>query len=381
MKKFPLIILGILGLLAFTLRHKDDIFTDPEYIAQLRTMYSSGDPTKWEAPTLDSTLVAVFQDIGSLPPMPFPADNPFSEDKKTLGKLLFFDPRLSRSTQISCASCHDSQLGWGDGRSVSFGHNRRTGVRNAMTILNTGYYTSFFWDGRAATLEAQALGPMTDPVEMHSTQDLSVKRIRKIKGYKPYFVKAFGDDKITIERITQAIATYERTIVSGKSKFDRFISGDKNRFTDEEVVGLHLFRTKARCINCHNTPLFSDNQFHNVGLSYYGRMYEDLGKYKHSKKKEDVGSFRTPSLREVARTAPYMHNGFMPDLEGIVEMYNIGMPRPEPRENQKKDTLFPTTDRLLQPLNLSRKEKEALVAFLKTLSSPAYHERMPELPK
>jgi cytochrome c551 peroxidase len=110
-------------------------------------------------------------------------------------------------------------------------------------------------------------------------------------------------------------------------------------------------------------------------------MYEDLGKYKHSKKKEDVGSFRTPSLREVARTAPYMHNGFMPDLEGIVEMYNIGMPRPEPRENQKKDTLFPTTDRLLQPLNLSRKEKEALVAFLKTLSSPAYHERMPELPQ
>ncbi len=323
MKKFPLIILGILGLLAFTLRHKDDIFTDPEYIAQLRTMYSSGDPTKWEVPTLDSTLVAGFQDIGSLPPMPFPADNPFSEDKKTLGKLLFFDPRLSRSAQISCASCHDSQLGWGDGRSVSFGHNRRAGVRNAMTILNTGYYTSFFWDGRAATLEAQAL----------------------------------------------------------KSKFDRFISGDKKRFTDEEVVGLHLFRTKARCINCHNTPLFSDNQFHNVGLSYYGRMYEDLGKYKHSKKKEDVGSFRTPSLREVARTAPYMHNGFMPDLEGIVEMYNIGMPRPEPRENQKKDTLFPTTDRLLQPLNLSRKEKEALVAFLKTLSSPAYHERMPELPQ
>ena len=130
--------------MAFTLRHKDDIFTDPEYIAQLRTMYSSGDPTKWETPTLDSTLVAGFQDIGSLPPMPFPADNPFSEDKKTLGKLLFFDPRLSRSAQISCASCHDSQLGWGDGRSVSFGHNRRAGVRNAMTILNTGYYTSFF---------------------------------------------------------------------------------------------------------------------------------------------------------------------------------------------------------------------------------------------
>ena len=140
-------------------------------------------------------------------------------------------------------------------------------MRNAMTILNTGYYTSFFWDGRAATLEEQALGPMTDPVEMHSTQDLSVKRIHKIKGYKPYFVKTFGDDKITIKHITQAIATYERTIVSGKSKFDRFISGDKNRFTDEEVVGLHLFCTKARCINCHNTPLFSDNQFHNVGLS------------------------------------------------------------------------------------------------------------------
>ena len=140
MKKFPLIILGILGLLAFTLRHKDDIFTDPEYIAQLRTMYSSGDPTKWETPTLDSTLVAGFQDIGSLPPMPFPADNPFSEDKKTLGKLLFFDPRLSRSAQISCASCHDSQLGWGDGRSAFVGSDSLGNTLDSYLIVTKSLY-------------------------------------------------------------------------------------------------------------------------------------------------------------------------------------------------------------------------------------------------
>ncbi|MDO4228362.1 MAG: cytochrome c peroxidase [Capnocytophaga sp.] len=372
-----------IGLLLFAFRKQmiTSIFDDQNYINKLREEYSSGDPTRWEAPTLDSAVVAGFQDIGTLPPMEYPADNPYSDAKKELGKKLFFDPRLSRSQQIACASCHDSQLGWGDGRTVSFGHNRQVGTRNSLTLLNIGYHKIFFWDGRAASLEQQVLMPIKDPVEMHSSETISVRNIRKAKGYKPLFKAAFGDEQINIERIQKAIATYERTIVSKRSKFDRFIAGEKKIFSDQEVIGLHLFRTKARCINCHNTPLFSNQQFHNVGLSYYGRVFEDLGRYNITHQREDVGRFKTPSLREVTHTAPYMHNGLMPHLEGIMEMYNVGMPRPKPNEKQKNDPLFPTTDELLKPLALSKEEREALIAFLHTLSSTPVRERIPELPE
>ncbi|CEN42730.1 Di-heme cytochrome C peroxidase [Capnocytophaga canis] len=379
---FPTVCFSV-ALLFFAFREQmvASIFEDQAYIDKLRDEYSSGNPKRWEAPVLDSSLVASFQDIGSLPPMEFPVDNPYSDAKKELGKKLFFDPRLSRSKQIACASCHDSQLGWGDGRTVSFGHNRQAGTRNSMTLLNIGYHKVFFWDGRASSLEEQALMPIKDPVEMHSSEAISVKNIRKVKGYKQLFKEAFGDDQITIDRIQKAIATYERTIVSRRTKFDQFIAGEKKIFSDQEVVGLHLFRTKARCINCHNTPLFSNQQFHNVGLSYYGRVFEDLGRYNITQQKEDVGRFKTPSLREITYTAPYMHNGLMLHLEGIVQMYNAGMPRPKPTEKQKNDPLFPTTDELLKPLSLTKEEQKALIAFLHTLSSSPTRERAPELPK
>lgn len=376
-----MIVIGFLMAFSSFKEQMVSIFEDKEYIAKLRSEYSSGDYTRWEKPFLDSISQIDFQDIGTLGEVSFPLDNPFSEKKKELGKMLFFDPRLSSSGQIACASCHDSELAWGDGRSVSFGHNRATGTRNSPTLLNIGHHRIFFWDGRAKTLEDQAVFPIKDPVEMHSTERLSVKNIRKIKGYKPLFKEAFGDETITIDRIQKAIATFERTIKSGKSKFDRFIAGESNRFTDEEVIGLHLFRTKARCINCHNTPLFSNQKFHNVGLSYYGRVFEDLGRYKITGEKDDVGRFKTPSLREVARTAPYMHNGLVPELHNVIQMYNVGMPRPKPTEKQKNDPLFPTTDPQLQPLELSKEEMKALEAFLRTLSSVATRERVPKLPE
>lgn len=380
MKKVFCFLLILIGY-SFSTRTITSIFSDSEKIAKLRSEYGSGDPTKWEAPLLDSSVIAGFKDIGLLPKMIFPEDNPYSDAKKELGKILFFDPRLSSSKQISCASCHDSELGWGDGRTVSFGHDRKTGTRNSMTLLNIGYHTTFFWDGRASSLEEQMLFPLKDPVEMHSSESIALKNIKKIKGYKPLFKAAFGDEKVTLERISKAIATYERTIISGKTKFDQFISGDSEKFTDEEVIGLHLFRTKARCINCHNTPLFSNQKFHNVGLSYYGRVFEDLGKYNITKKTEHVGQFKTPSLREVSRTAPYMHNGLLPHLEGIIQMYNMGMPRLKPNEKQKNDPLFPTTDPLLKKLNLTKEEMKALEAFLKTLSSTPHRERIPKLPE
>ena len=380
MKKIIYIALGLL-VASFTTQLTKSIFDDKEAIEKLRKTYSSGDISQWEKPELDEEVITDFQDIGVLPKMIFPENNPYSEAKKELGKMLFFDPRLSKSKQISCASCHDPELAWGDGRTISYGHNRQTGKRNSPSLLNIGYHSVFFWDGRAASLEDQALGPITDPVEMASTETISIKNIKKIKGYKPYFREAFGDEKITIERILKAIATYERTITSKKSKFDSFIEGKSDIFTDEEVIGLHLFRTKARCINCHNTPLFSNQKFHNVGLSYYGRTFEDLGKYNITHKKEDVGKFKTPSLREIGRTAPYMHNGLMPNLEGIIEMYNAGMPRVKPKENQKNDSLFPITDPLLKKLNLTKKEQNALKAFLLTLSSSPRREILPKLPE
>ena len=380
MRKIIYIALGLL-VASFTTQLTKSIFDDKEAIEKLRKTYSSGDISQWEKPELDEEVIANFEDIGVLPKMIFPENNPYSEAKKELGKMLFFDPRLSKSKQISCASCHDPELAWGDGRTISYGHNRQTGKRNSPSLLNIGYHSVFFWDGRAVSLENQALGPITDPVEMAATETISIKNIKKIKGYKPYFREAFGDEKITIERILKAIATYERTITSKKSKFDSFIEGKSDIFTDEEVIGLHLFRTKAGCINCHNTPLFSNQKFHNVGLSYYGRTFEDLGKYNITHKKEDVGKFKTPSLREIGRTAPYMHNGLMPNLEGIIEMYNAGMPRVKPKENQKNDSLFPVTDPLLKKLNLTKKEQNALKAFLLTLSSSPRREILPKLPE
>ena len=378
MKK-TLILCVLTGTFFSFTRLKEHLY-EPEYIAQLREAYSSGDPNKWEAPFLDEGVKARYVEIGSLPKSSFPESNPYSEAKKELGKLLFFDPRLSKSKQISCANCHDPELGWADGRSLSFGHDRKNGVRNSPSIFNMAYHTTFFWDGRASTLESQAMFPLTDPVEMASHEVVAVKHIKRIKGYRPFFKEAYGDENITLSRIFDAIATYERTIVSGKSKFDRFIAGEKDLFTDEEVLGLHLFRTKARCVNCHFSPIFSDQQFHNLGMSYYGRKYEDLGRYKISKDKADVGSFKTASLREVGRTAPYMHNGLIATLDEVIQMYDAGMAHPKPRKDQENDPLFPTTDPLLQKLSLTKEERAALKAFLLTLSSPFKRERIPELP-
>lgn len=351
-------------------------------IDRLRELYSSGDPSTWPEPTLDSTInTSSFKDIGSLPEIQFPEDNPFSEEKKELGKTLFFDPRLSSSGQIACASCHDSELGWGDGRRHSYGHNRQEGRRNSMTILNSAYAETLFWDGRANSLEDQAQFPIQDTVEMNFHINLAVDRIATIKGYKSLFKAAFGDAQVSKDRIQKAIATFERTITSGSTRFDRFIAGDSDRLTDQQVLGLHLFRTKARCINCHNTSYFSDNKFHNTGLTYYGRSFEDLGRYEVTGKREDVGKFKTSTLREISRTGPYMHNGLFPHLYGIVNLYNAGMPHPKRKDHQVNDTLFPTTSPLLKKLNLTKSEKFALVAFLRSLESVNRRETPPKLPK
>lgn len=326
----------------------------------------------WPAPTVDASVADGFSDLGLLPPPPFPPDNPYSEAKVALGQALFFDKRLSHGGSLACAGCHDPATGWTDHRPLSPGDAGQLGERNAMTILNTAYATSLFWDGRAATLEEQARGPIANPFEMHQPLDHAAAAIAAAPEYPPLFAAAFGDARIDIQRIAQALATFERTIVSRESAFDRFLKGERHALSDDALWGLHLFRTKARCINCHNGPLFSDNRFHSNGLHYYGRELEDLGRYTVTGRAADIGRFRTPSLRDVMHTGNYMHNGAFPltENQGVIAMYDAGMVQTPPVGLAKYDPDYPRTSPEIRPLGLSAAEKKALFAFLQSISAP-----------
>lgn len=340
-------------------------------LKKLRKLYSSGEYSKWPAPVLHNDTRAGFRDIGSLDDVTHPTDNPYNAAKRDLGRILFFDPRLSASGQIACASCHDPQLGWGDGKRVAFGHDRKLGTRNAMTLFNVAFYDRFFWDGRALSLEDQAHFPIQDHLEMNESLDVMEQRVQRFRGYRPMFQKAFGDTSINRERIFKAIACFERTIISPSSRFDLFIKGKADALTDQELQGLHLYRTKAGCINCHNTPLFSDNRFHNDGQTLWGSDNEDLGLYNVTKHKEDVGKFKTPSLREVANTGPWFHHGNFPTLKDVVLFYSLGNPAPIQKKylGTPRDSLLPVTSPILRKLNLSDAEVNAVVAFMQAITT------------
>lgn len=362
--------MGVTGLLAAAVLVVSFAGKKQPSVKKLRQLYGSGDVSKWPAPQLHDSARAHFQEIGHLPAVPHPADNPPSAAKTELGKILFFDPRLSGSGQIACASCHDPQLGWGDGKRVAFGHDRQLGKRNAMTLLNTAYYQRLFWDGRASSLEDQAQHPVMDQLEMHENLEVMEKRVQQYQGYKPLFKKAFGDDSINLQRIFKAIASFERTVVSPPSRFDLFIDGKQEAMTDQEVLGLHLFRTKAGCINCHNGGLFADNQFHNDGQTLFASVNEDLGLYNVTKKPSDVGKFKTPSLREVVHTGPWMHHGNFPTLKDVLFLYNLGNPAPLPRSYKgTRDSILPVTSPMLRKLELTNPEIDALIAFLGAIST------------
>jgi cytochrome c peroxidase len=338
----------------------------------LREVYSTKPSKDWPKPRLTPMVNDLtFVDIGKLPEVVHPSDNPYSDEKAKLGEKLFFDPRLSSSGKISCASCHDPKLGWTDGKARSEGHNGQLTPRNSMPVINAVYSKTLFWDGRAKSLEHQAQFPIEDSKEMNEKLEVAVKRISQMSDYQALFAKSFKNKKVNAENLLKAIATFERTIVSGESKFDRFISGESTLFTDEELRGLHLFRTKAGCINCHNTPLFSDDKFHNDGLSMFGMEGEDLGKYNQTNNPKDAGLFRTPTLREVANTGPWMHNGIFDDLTEVVEYYNQGNPNFVQRNPQDSHRfhLIPQPTPILRPVGLSKDEVKALVSFLKTLTS------------
>ena len=379
-KKSLILICAAFLILSYNKKEKEEY----QDISKLRKLYSQPDASKWPKPHLDSLIdKASFKDIGVLPEIEYPDDNLYSNEKKQLGKTLFFDPRLSKSGQIACASCHNPELGWTDNSTRSFGHNRQTGRRNSMTILNVAHAKELFWDGRATSLEDQARFPIPDQLEMNMDLDYAVNNLKKIEGYKPLFKKAFGDEEISLQKVQKAIATFERSVKSPPSKFDRFITGKSDKFTDEEVLGLHIFRTKARCINCHNTGYFSDNQFHNDGQTLFGTKDEDFGRYNVTGKIEDIGKFRTPTIREVANTKPWMHHGHFPSLLDVVEFYNLG--NPSPIQNKYlgvgRDSLIPKTSPLLKKLNLNKEEIDAVLAFINTLSTPTRRTIIPTLPQ
>ncbi len=344
--------------------------------AGLRALYSRPSAT-WPAPEIDEGVA--FVELGRVE-RPAPPDDPRHQARVDLGQTLFFDARLSGPGQMACASCHEAELGWGDGRATSFGHGFQPLARNAPSILNAAFGTSFFWDGRAETLEDQALAVFENQDEMHASVDHVVATVSSSRGYRARFEAAFGDDEPTIERVLQAIAAFERTVVSdGSAAFDRFLAGEAEALDDAAVRGLHLFRTKARCANCHHGPLLTDFGFHDLGLSYYGRKLEDLGRYRVTGDPADVGRFKTPSLRNVARTAPYMHNGLFA-LDGVLNMYSAGMATLRRKPEQADDPLFPTKSPLLKELDLDAGEKADVIAFLEALTERRRRVRPPEMP-
>ena len=345
-------------------------------IAELRKIYS-GPRSTWPQPHVDEEVP--WTELGPIPAVTHPENNPGTPEKIELGRRLFFDPRLSGSGQLACASCHEPDMFWSDGRAVSFGHNRKQLTRNAPSLLNGGLRSSFFWDGRAESLEAQAEAVLTNPDEMHATAENMEETLSSLPEYGVWFTEVFGDSTPTMERITQALAAFERTLVGGQTRFDYFLNGKSAALSDSELAGLHLFRTDARCMNCHHGPLLTDDQFHNVGVSNYGTRFEDLGRYKVTSDPKDVGAFRTPSLRNVGRTAPYMHSGMF-TLEELLTLYNSGMPSPRRKKSQADDPLFPETSARLKPLNLNEQDLADLAAFLHSLSEPPRRIEPPALP-
>jgi cytochrome c peroxidase len=305
--------------------------------------------------------------LGQLPNVPVPANNLQFQAKVELGKLLFFDPRLSKDGSVSCASCHVPSKAFSDPRQFSLGVGGKQGGRNAPAAINAAYNHLQFWDGRAGSLEEQALGPIQNPIEMAETLDGVVKKLRKVKAYRKRFEEVFGED-VSPDGIARAIAAFERTLISTNSAFDRFVGGEKAALSESAHRGLELFQGKARCVLCHNGPNFTDNKFHNIGVPQTGPLKEDVGRYAVTKRDADRGAFKTPSLRSIELSAPYMHTGGFKTLEEVMDFYNRG------------GDAVKGKDPFMTALNLTDQEKKDLVEFMKSLTGDLRDMPAPKLP-
>ncbi len=335
---------------------------------------------------ISGNLVA--KPIAGLPPLQIPSDNPQTAEKIILGQKLFYDPRLSADGTISCASCHQIDKAFTDGRPQARGFKGQVGKRNAPTLVNAAFFNTFFHDGRATSLEQQALGPLTSPIEhglRDSEQILAV--IRQDIDYLKSFLDLFGvtAEKITTKHVAKAIASYERTLVSGNTPFDLyFFNANRQLLNESEAHGLRIFRRKGNCANCHEISwdhaLFTDNRFYNIGIGFEQLkplfpslltlkqgdtsltplQRSELGRFNVTGLITDMGKFKTPTLRNIALTAPYMHDGSLKTLREVVDYYDKG--------GEKNRFLDPA----IFPLKLTEREKNDLVAFMRKLTSPKY---------
>ena len=299
-----------------------------------------------------------------------PEGNPLSAAKIELGRKLYFDPRLSKEKNISCATCHDPDKGFSDGRPVSTGIGGQQGGRNAPTVMNRLFSKEQFWDGRAADLEEQALGPVQNPIEMGNTVSGMVSNVEKIQAYGPEFQAAFGAPGITAEKVGMAIATYERTVLAGNAPYDRYQAGDKTAMSESAVRGMTLFNDaqKANCVTCHAGFNFTDESYHNLGVGM-DKPTPDVGRFGVTKQDVDRGGFKTPTLRNVTQSAPYMHDGSEQTLLQVVEFYDRGG---KPNKWLSKE---------IRPLNLTAQERADLVAFLESLTGDVAGRERPTLPQ
>jgi cytochrome c peroxidase len=299
-----------------------------------------------------------------LPPVPIPADNPMTAQTVALGRKLFYEKKLSADNTVACASCHSLLLGFSDGHRHSTGVGGKVGSRNAPTVVNAAYAHSQFWDGRADSLEAQAAGPIANPIEMNQTHDISVRKLEADPAYKTAFEQAFGPGAITIRKVEKALASFERTVISGNSPFDRYqFGGDRKALTPAAIRGLAIFtdKTRGNCATCHTIEekfaLFTDGKFHNIGAGVNGEGdLTDPGRYNESKVEGDHGAFKTPTLRNVAMSAPYMHDGSLKTLKDVVDFYAGG------------GNSNPYLDKEIKQIKLSGKERADLVEFLQALT-------------
>lgn len=308
-------------------------------------------------------------DIGPLPTaVPMPATNLNYAAKVTLGKQLYFDGRLSKNNAISCAFCHNPVAGFADPNQTSVGVGGKRGGRQAPTVYNTAFNPFQFWDGRAGSLEEQAIGPIHNPIEMAETHENVVEKLVKIKGYREQFQSALGTG-VNIQGISEAIAAYERTVISTNSAFDKFVLGNRQAMGEDAQRGMAVFKGKGRCILCHNDSNFTNNQFHNTGVPQVGPLKEDLGRYNVTRRESDKGAFKTPTLRSIIETAPYMHDGAFKTLEEVVDFYDQG------------GNANPNLDTRIKPLGLSGQEKTDLIAFLQALTGEPIPFEFPKLPE
>lgn len=347
-----------------------------------------------------SVTSAVAAPLG-LPPVPIPADNPQTQAKIELGDKLFHDPRFSADGKVSCSTCHDRAKGFTDNLRVSKGFNDLTGTRNAPTVINSAYMTTLFWDGREPDLEGQSKQPSINPVEGGLPDHQPIIEILRTD---PAYVKAFREvfdvapEDITIDHYAKAIASFERTLVAGDSPFDRyFYGGDPKAMSEAAIRGFRVFTGQGRCVSCHTVEqtqaLFTDNRFHNIGVGFKrirGKENDiaakflaakqggadvdktvltdpdasELGRFAVSEDLTTVGAFKTPTLRNIDLTAPYMHDGSLKTLEDVVDFYNNGG-----REDEN-DPLSEFLSGGIRPLNLSDRQKADLVEFMKALTSP-----------